>query len=263
MDPTIRINIITPNEFRGGLLLTFQPAADQAGLTSPGKDAGDIRLTDAGAGNKPARAAVSLGMREKIDAETVRRAGASIVQWLIKNRVSQAGIDLGSLTGMDILQATNALCEGLLLGAFRFDRYKSSSDEQVKPILSLLAQDNTQALNQVLERSSIVAGAVNMAREWAHEPPNVINPITLAEKVQALAAEVGLKCTVLTDDQLEKMGAGAIVAVGKGSRTPSRLIVLEYPGASEVPSAPVSLVGKCITFDTGGYSSKARTTCSA
>jgi leucyl aminopeptidase len=254
MDQTISINIITPNEFQGDVLLSFQPAAEQAGLTTPGKDVGDIRLTDTGADKRFARAAVSLGPREKIDAESVRRAGASIVQWLIKNKVSQAGIDLYSLTGTDLLPGTSALCEGLLLGAFRFDRYKSLSDEQVKPHLSLLALENIQALNQVLEHATIVAGAVNMAREWAHEPPNVINPVTLAEKIQTLAAGTGLKCTVLDDDQLEKIGAGAILAVGKGSRTPSRLIVLEYPG--EASTAPVSLVGKCITFDTGGYSLK-------
>jgi leucyl aminopeptidase len=258
MDQTISINIIAPNEFQDGVLLSFQPAVEQAGLTTPGKEAGDIRLTDTGADKRPARAAVSLGPRDKIDAEAVRRAGASIIQFLIKNRVSQAGIDLSSLVGLDLLQGTSALCEGLLLGAFRFDRYKSLSDEQVKPHLSLLAMENIQALKQTLERASIVAGAVNMAREWAHEPPNVINPVTLAEKVQALAAEAGLKCTVLDDEQLEKMGAGAILAVGKGSRTPSRLIILEYPGASAGSTAPVSLVGKCITFDTGGYSLKSQ-----
>ncbi len=258
MEQTIGINIITPSEFQGGVLLSFQPAAEQAGLTTPGKEIGDIRLTDTGTDKGPVRAAVSLGPREKIDAEAVRRAGASIVQWLIKNSVSQAGIDLSSLAGLDLLLGASALCEGLLLGAFRFDRYKSLSDEQVKPHLSLLSLENIQALNQTLERASIVAGAVNMAREWAHEPPNVINPVTLAEKIQALAAEAGLKCTVLDDEQLEKMGAGAILAVGKGSRTPSRLIVLEYPGASAGSTAPVSLVGKCITFDTGGYSLKSQ-----
>jgi leucyl aminopeptidase len=85
----------------------------------------------------------------------------------------------------------------------------------------------------------------------------VINPVTLAERVQDLAKEVGLKCTVLDDQQLADMGAGAIVAVGQGSQTPSRLIVLEYqPPAKDEAGSPVALIGKAITFDTGGYSIK-------
>ena len=258
MEQLISIDVVTPDEFRGQVLLVLQPAAEQPGLTAPGKDAGDIRLTETGGGNKPARAVVSLGPREKIDAEALRRAGAGVAHWLANNRVSQAGLDLSGIVGLDLLAGTGALSEGLLLGAFRFDRYKSLPDEQGKSHLSLIASDGVETIKQTLERASIVAGAVNLAREWAHEPPNVINPVTLAGKVQALAAESGLSCTVLDDMQLEKMGAGAILAVGKGSHTPSRMIIVEYPGAGSVSQAPVVLVGKSITFDTGGYSLKDR-----
>lgn len=85
-------------------------------------------------------------------------------------------------------------------------------------------------LEAVIQKATIVAEATNMTREWSHEPPNIINPVTLAERVQKAAAKVGLKCTVLDDTQLDAMGAGVIVAVGKGLNTPSRLIILEYAG---------------------------------
>lgn len=258
MDQTISIDVVTPVEFRGQVLLALQPAAELHSLTAPGKEIGDIRLMDAGGDDRPARAAVSLGPREKIDGEAVRRAGAAIAHWLAKNRVTQAGLDLSSMAGLDLLTGTNALCEGLLLGNFRFDRYKTPTDELVELHLSLVSADTSEAVKQALEHASIVASAVNLAREWAHEPPNVVNPLTLAERVQALAAEFGLKCSILDDEQLKKMGAGAILAVGKGSHTPSRLILVEYPGAGDGGQAPVVLVGKSITFDTGGYSLKDR-----
>jgi leucyl aminopeptidase len=107
-----------------------------------------------------------------------------------------------------------------------------------------------------LEEAAIICEAVNLARAWAGEPANVINPVSLAERVQDLAKEVGLKCTVLDDKQLTEMGAGAIVAVGQGSATPSRMIVLEYQPSVKSDAKPVALVGKAITFDTGGYSIK-------
>jgi leucyl aminopeptidase len=125
-------------------------------------------------------------------------------------------------------------------------------------VLSLLVDGaagvSESELDGFIKKATIAAEAVNMALEWSHEPPNVINPVTLAERVQKVAAEVGLKCTILDDKQLDAMGAGAIVAVGKGSNTPSRLIILEYAG--KTGGKPVALVGKSLTMDTGGYSLK-------
>jgi leucyl aminopeptidase len=258
MDQAISIDVVAPEEFKGQVLLALQPAAEQAGLTAPGKEPGDIRLTETGEGDKPARAAVSLGPKDKIDAEAVRRAGAGISHWLAANRISEAGIELSGLTMVDLSTGARALSEGLLLGAFRFDRYKSPSEEQVKSHLSMIVKNGAETIKLCLDKAVIVARAVNLAREWAHEPPNVINPLTLAERVQVLAAESGLKCTILDDKQLETMGAGAILAVGKGSQTPSRMIIVEYPGAGSGSQAPVALIGKSITFDTGGYSLKDR-----
>jgi leucyl aminopeptidase len=102
-----------------------------------------------------------------------------------------------------------------------------------------------------------VMTGVNLTRRWAHEPPNVINPITLGKRAAKLAKEIGVKCKVYGAAELDKMGAGAILAVGAGSKTPSQLITLEYPGRKQdSKSTPVLVVGKTITFDSGGYSLK-------
>jgi len=112
-------------------------------------------------------------------------------------------------------------------------------------------------MEKIVQRCQKICAAVNLSRDWAHEPANIINPLTLTERASAIAKQYNLGCTVLDEKQLDAMGAGAIVAVGKGSATPSRLIILEYPGNNPPSGAkPVVLVGKALTFDTGGYSIK-------
>ena len=105
-----------------------------------------------------------------------------------------------------------------------------------------------------MQTCKTICDAVNMAREWAHEPAAIINPQTLSERAQKFAKQFGLNCKILDDKQLTEMGAGAIVAVGQGSKTPSRMIILEYKGTEK--EKPVVLVGKALTFDSGGYSIK-------
>ena len=227
-------------------------APETVTVQTPGKEPGDIRIIDG-------KAVLSLGLQQKLSAEMLRRAGGALAKWLTANNVSHAGVEIDPLIkiGMPPSTAINAFTEGVLLGAFSFDVYKLNNKEKTIT-LSYLADsqigvDSTE-LQSFIDKATIVAEAVNLAREWAHEPPNVINPLSLVERVTKIAGEVGLKCTVLDDKQLLEMGAGAIVAVGKGSNTPSRLIILEHKGSSS--EQPVALVGKSITMDTGGYSLK-------
>ena len=214
-----------------------------------GKDVGEIRFNPA-----EQKATVSLGAKDKINLETFRRAGGAIAKWTTKNKVTSAGIETASFSDFALApeQIAFALAEGLLLGSFRFDRLKSKKDEPTPATISFL----NESFASTLAQATIICDAANLTRAWAHEPANVINPVTLAERVQELAKEVGLKCTVLDDKQLTDMGAGAIVAVGQGSQTPSRLIVLEYQPPAKSEAQPVALVGKAITFDTGVYSIK-------
>ncbi|GAB4502939.1 MAG: leucyl aminopeptidase [Anaerolineales bacterium] len=223
------------------------PAAD-----APGKENGDIRTVNG-------KLVLSLGTQKKLSPESIRRAGGIFAKWLEKNGVAEATLELPALFGLGMppSSAFNALAEGLLLGAFSFQAYKSAGQEFAVSLTLRFEADGAlsgEALQALLQQAVIACEAVNLARAWAHEPANIINPVTLAARVETLAAESGLKCTILDDKQLAEMGAGAIVAVGKGSATPSRLIVLEYAGKSA--EKPLALVGKAITFDTGGYSLK-------
>ena len=235
-----------------GLVISPVLAPEKVTLETAGKDTGDIRVIGG-------KALLSLGLQSKLSAEMLRRAGGLLAKWLAGNNITEAGLELKSLlgTGMPPSTAIKAFTEGILLGSFSFDKYKSGT-EKVSSTLYLLMDTGTGVtesdLTGDIQKAAIIAEAVNLSREWAHEPPNVINPVSLVERVQKIAAEVGLKCTVLDDKQLSDLGAGAIVAVGKGSNTPSRLIILEHAGKSA--EKPVALVGKALTMDTGGYSLK-------
>ncbi|GAB4577705.1 MAG: leucyl aminopeptidase [Anaerolineales bacterium] len=211
---------------------------------------GEIEITETPSGRT---LTLNLGTKT-LTPEILRQAGGHLANWLLAHPdLENVQIDLSPIQE----DATNlgGFLEGIHLGSFRFDRYKANTPSP-KPITIQLtpASDEVEA---TLTRATLLSAAQNLAREWGHEPPNVINPLTLAERCQALANSLGLKCTVLDDQQLEALGAGAIVAVGKASQTPSRLIILEYSG--EKPNEkPVVVIGKAITFDTGGYTIKTR-----
>ena len=237
-----------------GIHVVLAVAPENITPDTPGKESGDIRFNPS-----TQMVTISVGSKERVNLEMIRRAGGVFAKWIAKNKVTEAGIETASFgsfgTAQDGLapeQIAFALAEGILLGSFRFEKHKSKKEEPSPANIYFLNND----LKPVIERASIICEATNLARAWAHEPANIINPVTLAEQVQALAKAEGLKCTVLDDKQLTEMGAGAIVAVGQGSANPSRLIVLEYQPEAGKKVQPIALVGKAITFDTGGYSIK-------
>lgn len=241
---------LMPAAAHGGLTVRFAPAPETVTLNSAGKDVGEVRFNPA-----ENTALVSLGKADKINAEMLRRAGGQTAKWLLKNSVENAGVALRGMDayGLTLTEAAFALVEGMVMGAYSFDEHKSGEKKQTPCNIHLPSDDATPDLADTVARAVITAEGTNLARTLAHQPPNVINPVTLSEKALALAAAHGLKCTVIDDNQLAAMGAGAIHAVGKGSDTPARLIILEHEGEG---GQPVALVGKAITFDTGGYSIK-------
>ncbi|RPI84027.1 MAG: leucyl aminopeptidase [Chloroflexi bacterium] len=249
----MELRVVQKSRWAGDLFIVPVLAAKTPEPGKPGKEIGDAVLV-----GKDGRRSllISLGLEDKLKAESFRKVGGAAARWLSKNQVSAAGVDVGEFSSYGIDNSLQAFSEGLLLGSFRFVRHKSENADSSDTRVEFLVEDTTSEVEDRLHRVETAARAVNLAREWAHEPPNVINPITLAERASELANRIGLGCRIYDEKQLEEMGAEAILAVGKGSRTPSRLIVLEYPGKGEEPGSPVLLVGKAITFDTGGYTIK-------
>jgi leucyl aminopeptidase len=148
-----------------------------------------------------------------------------------------------------------ACCEGALLGAYRFTRYKTSARPSGLRRIDIAVSEPAQAgAKAAIRRSKIIAEAVNNTRDLVNTPANILNPVTFAEYAREQGVAAGLEVEVLDERALKRGRFGGILAVGSGSQTPPRLVRLSYtpPRAR----ARAALVGKGITFDTGGLDLK-------
>jgi len=201
-----------------------------------------------------------LGKAEELTLDRVRDLAANIARHLRGARCSAfATITHGAgVAGLDPQACAQAIAEGTVLGLYRFRRHKRPDEDAVEieqVTLVEFDQSKIPALEAGVARGVILAEAANFARDQANEPANVLTPTELASRAQTLAAETGLACRVLEREDMERLQMGALLGVAKGSHQPPKLIVLEYRGAGDdVP--PIGLVGKGITFDSGGISIK-------
>ncbi|MGH8718276.1 MAG: leucyl aminopeptidase [Burkholderiales bacterium] len=142
---------------------------------------------------------------------------------------------------------------------YRFDRMKSKRDSSRRSLkkltLSVTRKGDIRMSEQALKQGLAIGEGMALARDLGNLPSNVCTPSYLAEQAEELAKTQGLKCEVLDQKDMEKLGMGALLSVARGSREPSKLIVLKFEGA-EKKRKPIVLVGKGITFDTGGISLK-------
>ena len=159
--------------------------------------------------------------------------------------------------GLGAADFAQAAVEGLGQGAWQFDELKSANGEKKPPVTSLtvvVEQGEEQAASGGFAIGQAVAEGQALTRRLQFLPPNTCTPAYLAETAQQLGKTHGFAVTVLDREQMRKEGMGAALAVAQGSETEPRFIVLEYRGAGD--AAPVALVGKGVTFDTGGISIK-------
>ncbi|PIQ96789.1 MAG: leucyl aminopeptidase [Nitrospinae bacterium CG11_big_fil_rev_8_21_14_0_20_56_8] len=155
------------------------------------------------------------------------------------------------------------VAEGSYLALYRFDHYKSKSAEgeenadvrSVESIVLLVARAQHRAVERAAERAAKIASAVVTARDLISHPSNTATPTYLADTARAIAKKHKIACKILDRKEMEKLGMGALLGVARGSHEPPAFIVLEYFGAGKT-QPPVVIVGKGITFDTGGISLK-------
>jgi leucyl aminopeptidase len=202
-----------------------------------------------------------LGEKAKITAESVRQASGAVLRALRKHNIANAAIIPPELKNISPASAADAVATGISLAAFDYREYKGAAtkerekaDEKVtKPLtVTLIGDSKTKA---AVDRAKIITTGQNFCRTIASRPGNDINPPSLARESQAMAREAGLRCKVLDDKELTRLKMGGILAVGAGSiQTPPRMIILEHKPARAKKTLLV--VGKAITFDTGGISIK-------
>jgi leucyl aminopeptidase len=198
---------------------------------------------------------VGLGPKADVTNDTVRRAIGKVAPRLVKRAsvattLSQAGRGEG---------AAEAVVEGLLLGAYRFLRYKTERDDDVSALRTVTVlgtpRADAKAMKAAIARAEVVSEAAIWARDLVNTPARDMTPAQLAREAEAMAKEVGLEVKVWTQKELEKGGFGGILGVGQGSVNPPRLIELTYRGGP-ASLAPIALTGKGISFDSGGLSLK-------
>ena len=149
--------------------------------------------------------------------------------------------------------------ETLADGTYVFDRFKSQKAEapKLKKVTLLVDKADAAAVEQGAKQAQAIANGMALTRDLGNLPPNLCHPTFLGEQAKALGKEYkGLKVEVLDEKKLRELGMGSFLAVAQGSDQPPRLIVLQYNGAKKKDEAPHVLVGKGITFDTGGISLK-------
>jgi len=200
----------------------------------------------------PPTLVVGLGDRDELDAERLRVAAALAAKE--GKRLEVASIAWALPESGDPTAAAMALVTGTILAAYRFDRFKSETDDEA-PGLESLTILGAADLADAVAAARIVAEAQNRARDLQNTPANIATPSFLAARAEEIAAGFdSLSVEVLGRPELERKGMGGLLAVSQGSAEEPKMIVLRYSGGGSAPT--LGLIGKGVTFDTGGISLK-------
>ena len=212
---------------------------------------------------KPSRVLVAgLGTQDKFDVQVVRRVSAEVVRFLRRKGISSAATIAhgASIGGLDPQLSGQAIAEGAHLGLYKFGTYLTKNSDSTNEFehLTVVELDKTRAkaIDAGVKLGSTVAKASITARNMVNEPANHMTPSRMAEAAQKVASDQGLKIEIMENAQMKKMGMGAFMGVAQGTDEPAKLIVLRYDGDPENPENNLGLIGKGITFDTGGISLK-------
>lgn len=200
------------------------------------------------------RILVGLGQSEEITRQEFVEAVGKATKQAAKLKATHYGVVFPEVKGLCTGGITKAITEGCMLADYDFDKYKSKKEDKLEMTATILnppAEKVDKMVKKIAEATEI-AKAIMFARDLVNEPSDVIYPETLAEQAIACGKASGFEVEVLDENQIKDLGMNAFLAVGKGSVHPPRLIVMRYhgdPSQSEV----TGLVGKGLTFDTGGY----------
>lgn len=191
------------------------------------------------------------GKAQPLQPADMRKLAGAAVRFLKAKGARKIAIAADGADGV-----VSAAVEGALLGSFEPDRYKTDPKKTEKVIDQLLIV-GAGATREAVERGRVLAEAQNYARDLVNEPGNLLTPVKLGERALQLASESGLECEVLDEARLRELGMGSLLGVAQGSAEPPVLIVLRYrPAQASASQDHLALIGKGVTFDTGGISIK-------
>ena len=199
-----------------------------------------------------------LGKKGEFDLEKWRGAASKAGQFIRDSGIKQFVFPVKKFDGLSEEELAESFVTGLFLGTYQFNELKTLDRDKIKEIGEVILLGETagevQSVDKGLRTGKIISQAVCMARDLVNGPSNKITPTVLAEKARGIAKDHGMEVQVLEVSQAEAMGMGAFVAVAKGSQEPGKFIILEYNKDKGLDT--IALVGKGITFDSGGISIK-------
>lgn len=206
---------------------------------------------------------VGLGARKRVRVQTLRRASEIAARHAQKIGAYQITLDLiWDNEEINIAQAMQAQIEGTILGTYTFRRYQQTGSNgngkgitQLKLLIDGIGVDEHE-LETEIRHGQALAEATNFARDLVNEPPNVLTPRELANRASTMAKQCGLECEIFDRTKIEELHMGGILGVTRGSAEPPQFIILRYHGTDHSSDKGMALVGKGITFDTGGISIK-------
>lgn len=209
---------------------------------------------------------IGLGDKAKLDADALRLGAAKALKAAWAGKFDAVHTLLEPTLSESFTKSANtfarALADGMALANFEFTTFKGTANKPVKKEKAekTAPRTLTVALEKPLAEGFAtglkIADSTNITRTLAATPPNVANPAYLVAYAKKMAASVGLKFSVIDAKKAEALGMGGLTAVGKAGSTPPALVCLEHKPAKTTSKAPILLVGKAVTFDTGGYSIK-------
>ena len=218
----------------------------------------ELFVTTRAAGWKARRLAiVGAGARRSCTADTMRRVAITGGLTARHRRLTRAAIVFRPVSNVSTETAAQAMAEGAIVANFDGASYKTSEQPRVwLESVELRIDGASSALNAALERGRITGECTNLAREMANEPGNSLTPRAFADRAADLARGAGLNVEVLDEQRITDLKMGLLLGVARGSQEPPRLLVMRHEPANVDDGVVLGLVGKGVTFDTGGISIK-------
>lgn len=241
------------DKLTGGIVASVFKAEEFKG------EAGETALIRFAANGKGASRLLLVGVGDKADYKVsdVSNLAGTATRFLRKRNLKSFALNPRSEA--DAVEVAQNAAQGVVISQFELDKYRKDKNTKAIDSFTLFVEGaDASDLKKGLNRGQVIGESMNFTRELANEPPNILHPTEMAKRAQAMAKEAGLKCEILDEAKMIKMGMGSLMSVSIGSEQPAKLIVLKYePKKSTAKKGEMlALVGKGITFDTGGISLK-------